>query len=159
MKWPFALGLNQTIGKTYILYIIVTWPFAILARNILNRFFHSYFVLLCLVFNVTLFRNSSDSPDIIRGSGGGYTSSRSFYTNSSPSLVSGHPFTPNTVAPPSYDMRLNPAPENTRWEVVTTTERKRERERESEREREREIERDFYFFESASGRFEPATPA
>jgi len=59
-------------------------------------------------------RNSSDSPDIIRGSGGGYTSSRSFYTNSSPSLVSGHPFTPNTVAPPSYDMRLNPAPENTR---------------------------------------------
>ena len=27
-----------------------------------------------------------------------------------------------------------------------------------EKEREREIERDFYFFESASGRFEPATP-
>ena len=25
-------------------------------------------------------------------------------------------------------------------------------------EREREIERDFYFFESASGRFEPTTP-
>ena len=38
--------------------------------------------------------------------------------------------------------------------------RRRERERESGREREREIERDFFlFFESASGRFEPATPA
>ena len=30
--------------------------------------------------------------------------------------------------------------------------------RERVREREREIERDFYFFESASGRFEPTTP-
>ena len=37
-------------------------------------------------------------------------------------------------------------------------ERERDGKREREREREREIERD-YFFESASGRFEPATPA
>ena len=33
-----------------------------------------------------------------------------------------------------------------------------EREKESDRQGEREIERDFYFFESASGRFEPTTP-
>ena len=37
-------------------------------------------------------------------------------------------------------------------------EREREGEREIDREREREIERDFYIFESASGRFEPTTP-
>ena len=34
----------------------------------------------------------------------------------------------------------------------------RQRDRETERQRKREIERDFYFFESASGRFEPTTP-
>ena len=48
------------------------------------------------------------------------------------------------------------------WILTSQRERGRDREREKEREREREIEieieRDFNFFESSSGRFEPTTP-
>ena len=43
-------------------------------------------------------------------------------------------------------------------EAKRNIERQTETDRDRQAERNREIERDFYFFESASGRFEPTTP-